>query len=250
MLRRHPSAGFRSCRAICLVICLLRSAFLERVGAQRALVLARAAGDGGHGLGCVGLQGLGVRVVDEGDLAGAQAVNQVLVTDRAHGRRSVPGAAALAPSGRLCVCQEGGQVRQDVVFADVGVLRPGGVRRGCAGMEVAAWLDNLQATDAKTAGLVDDAIYALSRSGPTLGRPLVDTITGSKIKNLKELRPGSSGTSEVRILLVFDPWRSAILLVAGDRSGKWNRWYAEAIPRAEQLYEVYLKERAEEESGR
>jgi hypothetical protein len=116
--------------------------------------------------------------------------------------------------------------------------------------EVATWLDNLQATDAKTADLVDDAIYALSRSGPTLGRPLVDTITGSKVKNLKELRPGSSGTSEVRILFVFDPWRSAILLVAGDKSGKWNRWYAEAIPRAEQLYEVYLKERAEEESGR
>jgi hypothetical protein len=76
------------------------------------------------------------------------------------------------------------------------------------------------------------------------------TITGSTIKNLKELRPGSSGTSEVRILLVFDPWRSAILLVAGDKSGKWSRWYAEAIPRAEQLYEIYLKERAEEESGR
>jgi hypothetical protein len=71
--------------------------------------------------------------------------------------------------------------------------------------EVATWLDNLQATDAKTADLVDDAIYALSRSGPTLGRPLVDTIAGSKIKNLKELRPGSSGTSEVRILFVFDP---------------------------------------------
>ena len=39
-------------------------------------------------------------------------------------------------------------------------------------------------------------------------------------------------------------------LVAGDKSGKWNRWYATAIPRAEQLYEIYLKERAEEESGR
>jgi hypothetical protein len=116
--------------------------------------------------------------------------------------------------------------------------------------EVATWLDNLQVTDAKTADLVDDAIYALSRSGPTLGRPLVDTIADSKIKNLKELRPGSSGTSEVRILFVFDPWRSAILLVAGDKSGRWGRWYAEEIPRAEQLYEIYLKERAEEERGR
>ena len=116
--------------------------------------------------------------------------------------------------------------------------------------EVAAWLENLQVTDAKTADLVDDAIYALSRSGPALGRPLVDTITGSKIKNLKELRPGSSGTSEIRILFAFDPWRSAILLVAGDKSGAWGRWYAKAIPHAEQLYEIYLKERAEEESGR
>jgi len=125
-----------------------------------------------------------------------------------------------------------------------------GDRDICLTSEVATWLDNLQVTDAKTADLVDDAIYALSRSGPTLGRPLVDTIAGSKIKNLKELRPGSSGTSEVRILFVFDPWRSAILLVAGDKSGRWGRWYAEAIPRAGQLYEIYLKERAGEESGR
>ena len=117
--------------------------------------------------------------------------------------------------------------------------------------EVAARLEDLQGSDAKTADLADDAIYALSHSGPALGRLLVDTITGSKIKNLKELRPGSSGTSEVRVLFVFDPWRSAILLVAGDKSGKWNRWYAQAIPHAEQLYEIYLKERAEEEeSGR
>lgn len=116
--------------------------------------------------------------------------------------------------------------------------------------EVAAWLKNLQATDGKTADLVDDAIYALSRSGPALGRPLVDTITGSKIKNMKELRPGSRGTSEIRILFVFDPWRSAIFLVAGDKAGKWNRWYADAIPHAERLYEIYLTERAEEEAGR
>lgn len=116
--------------------------------------------------------------------------------------------------------------------------------------EVAAWLDDLQASDTRTADLVDDAIYALSCSGPVLGRPLVDTIAGSKIKNLKELRPGSASTSEVRILFVFDPWRSAILLVAGDKSGKWSRWYVEAIPHAEQLYEIYLKERAQEEAGR
>jgi len=115
--------------------------------------------------------------------------------------------------------------------------------------EVAGWLEQIQASDPKTAGLVDDAIYALSCSGPALGRPLVDTLTGSKIKNLKELRPGSSGKSEIRILFAFDPWRSAILLVTGDKAGKWSRWYVEAIPRAEHLYEIYLKERAEEEAA-
>jgi hypothetical protein len=116
--------------------------------------------------------------------------------------------------------------------------------------EVAAWLGQLQADDPRTAGLVDDAIYALSRAGPGLGRPLADTIAGSSMKNLKELRPPSAGTTKIRILFAFDPWRSAILLVAGNKAGKWNRWYAEAIPRAEELYEIYLKERAEEESGR
>jgi hypothetical protein len=66
------------------------------------------------------------------------------------------------------------------------------------------------------------------------------------IANLKELRPGSRGRSEVRILFVFDPWRSAILLVAGDKAGSWNKWYARMIPRAEQLCEIYLEERAAE----
>ncbi|MBB4933937.1 hypothetical protein F4561_004757 [Lipingzhangella halophila] len=116
--------------------------------------------------------------------------------------------------------------------------------------DVSAWLGGLQRSDPASADLVDDAIYALSRSGPTLGRPLVDSVAHSKIKNMKELRPGLSGSSEIRILFVFDPWRSAILLVAGDKAGKWRQWYAEAIPRAEHLYEIYLKERAEEETGR
>jgi hypothetical protein len=70
----------------------------------------------------------------------------------------------------------------------------------------------------------------------------VDTINGSSLPNLKELRPGT-----VRILFCFDPWRSSILLVAGDKSGRWNAWYAEAIPLAEQRYKTYLAERGREE---
>lgn len=84
------------------------------------------------------------------------------------------------------------------------------------------------------------------RSGPSQGRPLVDGITASQITNMKELRPPSAGTTEIRILFVFDPWRSAILLVAGDKSGQWSRWYRQAIPEVEQLYATYLKEREKE----
>jgi hypothetical protein len=88
------------------------------------------------------------------------------------------------------------------------------------------------------------AIDALAEAGPRLGRPLVDTIRGSTIANLKELRPGT-----VRILFIFDPWRSSILLVAGDKAGQWNAWYAQAIPLAEQRYETYLKERSRQDGG-
>jgi hypothetical protein len=72
---------------------------------------------------------------------------------------------------------------------------------------------NSKASDPKTAGLVDDAIYTLSRSGPALGRPLVDTITDSKIANLKELRPGSRGAQRdphpvrLRPMALRDPAR-------------------------------------------
>ncbi|MFJ1457940.1 type II toxin-antitoxin system RelE/ParE family toxin [Nocardia sp. N2S4-5] len=70
--------------------------------------------------------------------------------------------------------------------------------------------------------------------------------TGSRSAKLKELRPRQT---VIRILFVFDPWRSAILLVGGDKTGQWNAWYEQAIPHAESLYEIYLKERAEEERG-
>jgi hypothetical protein len=108
--------------------------------------------------------------------------------------------------------------------------------------EVRDWLDTLDAT---THARVVQAIDTLADSGPGLGRPLVDTIHGSSMANLKELRPGT-----VRILFAFDPWRSSILLVAGDKAGKWNTWYLQAIPLAEQRYERYLKERTQEEEQR
>ena len=115
--------------------------------------------------------------------------------------------------------------------------------------QVESFLDDLYEADPVSHQLVNQAILVLERNGPAEGRPLVDTVTASRIANMKELRPPSAGRSEVRILLVFDPWRSAVLLVAGDKSGQWSKWYRAAIPLAEQLYEDYLAER-EKEMGR
>jgi hypothetical protein len=103
------------------------------------------------------------------------------------------------------------------------------------------------ALDGPTAELVTAAIDLLAAEGPTLGRPVVDRVKGSSRHNMKELRPGSRGRSEVRVLFVFDPERKAVLLVAGDKSGRWKDWYRTNIPIAEARYEQWLDgERAEE----
>ena len=93
--------------------------------------------------------------------------------------------------------------------------------------------------------LVAEAIDRLLDDGPALGRPLADRVSGSRLHNLKELRTGSRGTTEVRILFIFDPARNAVLLVAGDKSGRWDQWYRDAIPAAEAAYEAYLKGRGQ-----
>jgi hypothetical protein len=50
-------------------------------------------------------------------------------------------------------------------------------------------------------------------------------------------------------LFIFGAEREAVILVAGDRAGRWGvRWYRENIPIAESRYEQYLVERKNEEA--
>ncbi|HXZ73633.1 MAG TPA: type II toxin-antitoxin system RelE/ParE family toxin [Streptosporangiaceae bacterium] len=109
-------------------------------------------------------------------------------------------------------------------------------------LEVRAWLHDLRRHDRASAILVGQAIGMLLEAGPELGRPLADRVHHSRLSNLKELRPGSAGRSEIRILYIFDPRRNAVLLVAGDKAGQWDAWYRRAIPLAEERYEDYLKQ--------
>ncbi|MFJ8013136.1 type II toxin-antitoxin system RelE/ParE family toxin [Streptomyces sp. NPDC096339] len=108
--------------------------------------------------------------------------------------------------------------------------------------EVAEWFEALAETDWDSAEQVEDAVDALGMFGPTLGRPLVDRIKGAEQHHMKELRPGSSGGSEIRILFAFDPVRRAVLLVAGDKAGNWQRWYEVNVPLAEKRYQAHISE--------
>lgn len=103
------------------------------------------------------------------------------------------------------------------------------------------WYETL---DGDTQAPIMVAVERLQDKGPALGRPLVGEIAGSRIHNLKELRPPSTS---IRVLFVFDVRRTAILLVAGDKAEHgWKDWYTEAIPEAERLYAEHLEELREE----
>lgn len=81
---------------------------------------------------------------------------------------------------------------------------------------------------AKVAG----AITMIVERGPTLGRPHVDVIHGSRVHKLKEARI-DRGT---RVLFAFDSNQNAVMLLGGDKTGKWNRWYPHKVREAERLY--------------
>ncbi len=107
--------------------------------------------------------------------------------------------------------------------------------------EVSDWFTDLRLDDPGSFFLATAALDRLGELGPALGRPLVDRVRGSRHQNMKELRPGSTGGSAVRILFAFDPERRAMLLVAGDKSGQWREWYRRNIPVADSRFDEHLE---------
>lgn len=79
-----------------------------------------------------------------------------------------------------------------------------------------------------------------------MGRPLADSVAASRHSNMKELRPGSTGRTEVRALFAFDKKRQAILLVGGDKSGDWRGWYDRNIPIADDRFDEHQAKLAKE----
>ena len=91
---------------------------------------------------------------------------------------------------------------------------------------------------------VQDAILVkaglLGRVGPHLNRPHADTLNGSKYSNMKELRCNAEN-GVWRIAFAFDPKRTAILLIAGDKAGvNEKRFYKQLIAKADERFERHL----------
>jgi hypothetical protein len=80
----------------------------------------------------------------------------------------------------------------------------------------------------------------LMEMGPQLPFPQSSGINGSKHAHMRELRVQSGGRP-LRVFYAFDPRRSAILLIGGDKTGD-DRFYERMVPIADQLYDVYLAE--------
>ena len=102
--------------------------------------------------------------------------------------------------------------------------------------EASEWLLSL---DQKDRTAIAGSIDLLEQLGPNLGRPVVDSVKSSRHHNMKELR---SVGGNLRALFCFDPRRTAIVLLGGDKTNDWVDWYDRNIPLADELYDEYLDE--------
>ncbi len=87
---------------------------------------------------------------------------------------------------------------------------------------------------------IDAVVGLLEERGPNLPFPYSSGVEQSKFSHMRELRIQYKG-DPYRILYAFDPRRSAILLIGGNKAGD-ARWYEKFVPLADKLYEEHLKE--------
>ncbi|HKT15704.1 MAG TPA: type II toxin-antitoxin system RelE/ParE family toxin [Allosphingosinicella sp.] len=91
---------------------------------------------------------------------------------------------------------------------------------------------------------IDFTVDLLMAQGPRLRFPHSSGINNSRHSHMRELRIQCEGRP-LRVFYAFDPRRSAILLIGGDKTGD-DRFYERMIPIADELYEVHLNELRQE----
>jgi hypothetical protein len=95
-------------------------------------------------------------------------------------------------------------------------------------------------------GSVIRNVKLLRQFGPQLPDRYSRHIETSRHSHMRELRIQHAGRP-YRVLYAFDPRRTAVLLVGGDKTGN-DRWYEQNVPIADRLYDEWL-ENLERESS-
>ena len=103
--------------------------------------------------------------------------------------------------------------------------------------DFAGWFQALTDDEQVSVGRV---VELLVEHGPSLPFPYSSAVATSRPRHMRELRIQHAGRP-YRVLYAFDPRRSAILLLGGDKTGN-DRWYDEHVPIADKLYDEYLRE--------
>ena len=89
------------------------------------------------------------------------------------------------------------------------------------------------------------SVELLMEHGPNLPHPYSSQIRGSRHGGMRELRVQSRGRP-IRVFYAFDPRRSSILFIGGDKTGN-DRFYEQYVPLADNLYDKHLEELRKEE---
>lgn len=107
--------------------------------------------------------------------------------------------------------------------------------------ELGEWWKTLSISEQES---VSASVELLMELGPALPFPQSSGIASSRHGHMRELRVQSGG-KPLRVFYAFDPRRTAILLIGGDKTGD-NRFYDVFVPLADGLYDDYLKELEDE----
>ncbi len=103
--------------------------------------------------------------------------------------------------------------------------------------EFGEWWEGLNNAEQISVGATVGLLVA---RGPQLGYPHASDVRGSRHGQMRELRIQHQGRP-VRVFYAFDPRRTAILLLGGDKTGD-DRFYERMVPKADALYDEYLEE--------
>ena len=83
-------------------------------------------------------------------------------------------------------------------------------------------------------------VKLLEEYGVTLMHPYCSCVSASKHEHMRELRVQHAGRP-YRVLYAFDPRRTAVLLIGGEKTGD-DRWYDTFVPLADAIYDRHVQD--------